>query len=224
MPTSRGSSNIIDLQNYRQEHQPRLVRIAPELDGMEMLYSNDTSKDRMFSLKILFWGLYDNGQVSGLVPWLKELVACTSLSDPLHGHWQGYNDPGIDRVYREAPLHKQAELQAAAEYFRYEGTPSNDIVQELPDTLGTHAVLTHNGFRTFLLTEVISWRLLANGQTQGMLVDESRMQMTPVLPGDPCLYPADSIPEFRYFFQHRIANKIKQHDPDTLSAMYTLID
>ncbi len=216
--------NIISLHDYRERKHPRLIRLAPELDNLEMLYSNDTSNERMFSLKILFWGLYDDGTVAGLVPWLKGLIDCPSLRDPLNGHWQGYHDPGIDRVFIDAPRHKIIELNASCEYFCYEGNHQTDIIQELPDTLGTHAVLTHNGFRSFLLTEVVSWRLLANGLIQGMLVDQSRLQSTPVLPGDNCLYPADSNPEFKYFFQHRIANKIKQRDPDTLTAMYTLID
>lgn len=218
------SAHIVSMQDFRDRKSPHIIRLAPELDGLEMLYSNDTAKERMFSLKILFWGLYSDGSVAGLVPWLRDIVSCPSLRDPLNGHWQGYHDPGIDRIFMDAPAHKIAELQSSAEYFRYEGNNASDIVQELPDTLGTHAVLTHNGFRSFLLTEVVSWRLLSGGQLQGLLIDESRLSVTPVLPGDPCLYPAGSNPEFKYFFQHRIANKIKERDPETLSAMYTLID
>ncbi len=220
----RQADNILSLQDYRNRKQPRLLRIAPELDGLEMLYSNDSARERSFSVRILFWGLREDGCTVGLIPWLRSMLECPSLHDPLNGHFVGYHDPGIDRIFHEAPAHKVAELRAAADYFRYEAQPPSAIIQELPDVLGTHAALTHDGFRSFLLCEVVSWRLLADGQLQGMLIDQSRLRSTPVLPGDACLYPAESNPDFRYFFQHRVANKIKQRDPDTLAAIYTLIE
>lgn len=221
----KNTSNIISMDSFRSRQKAsRLIRIAPEMDGLEMLYSNDTAQNRMFSLKILFWGLRENGDVIGLVPWLRDIVACTELNDPLNGHWEGYHDPGINRVFHQAPKHKIVELESSAEYYRWENADTTDILQELPDSLGTHAVMTHNGFRSFILTEVVSWRLYGDGHMEGMLIDESRMKSTPVLPGDTCLYPANHNPEFRYYFQHRIANKIKEHDPETLAAMYTLIE
>ena len=75
-----------------------------------------------------------------------------------------------------------------------------------------------------MLIEVTSWRLLANGDLQGMLVDESKVKTTPVLLGDPSLYSAQSDPNFKYFFQHRIANKIKEQDPEALAAISLLMD
>ncbi len=218
------AGTVLSMQDYRERRRPRILRIAPELDGLEMLYSNDSAREQSFSLRILFWGLREDGQTVGMVPWLRTLIECPSLCDPLNGHFVGYHDPGIDRVFHEAPPHKVAELQSAAEYFRYDRQTDGAIIQELPDLLGTHAALTHDRFRSFLLCEVISWRLLADGQVQGMLIDPSRLKSTPVLPGDACLYPAASNPDFRYYFQHRVANKIKQRDPDTMAAIYTLIE
>src|SRR5690554_5614649 len=73
------TENVVDLftgKSLSELHDQRFVRLAPELDGLEMLYSNDTSDDRLFSLKILCWGLRANGEVVALVPWLNDIVAC----------------------------------------------------------------------------------------------------------------------------------------------------
>ena len=69
--------NVIDIFSGRslsQLHDERIIRLSPELDGLEMLYSNDASDGRMFSLQILCWGLQANGKVVGLVPWLNEIL------------------------------------------------------------------------------------------------------------------------------------------------------
>jgi hypothetical protein len=57
-----------------------------------------------------------------------------------------------------------------------------------------------------------------------MLADESKVKSTPVLPGDECLYPAQSRDSFRYFFQHQIANKLKDEDPEALAAISMLVE
>jgi|TARA_B110000967_G_C18658443_1_gene446935 hypothetical protein len=49
-----------------------------------------------------------------------------------------------------------------------------------------------------------------------MLIDESKFLNTPVLPGDDCLYAADQTGDFRYFFQHATANKLKLQDPEAI--------
>jgi hypothetical protein len=71
---------------------------------------------------------------------------------------------------------------------------------------------------------VISWRLQANGNVSGMLVDDDKIVDTPVLPGDNCLFAANSNEAFRYFFQHHIANKIKAQDPEAIAAISSLVD
>ena len=37
--------------------QPRIVRISPEVDGISMLYSNFTSTDKLYSMKLVCWAL-----------------------------------------------------------------------------------------------------------------------------------------------------------------------
>jgi hypothetical protein len=202
----------------------KLIRIAPELDGLEMLYSNAENPDKLFSVRVLAWGLRSNGEVVGLVPWLDELVACDEINDPLNGQWQGYYDQGVDELFFTAPLHKVVELETAADYYEYQCQSEQDIIQEMPDTIGTHAVLSEDGFKSITLKEVISWRLLNNGKVEAMLIDESKMISTPVLPGDECLYVADKNKDFRYFFQHHIANKLKSKDPEAIAAISLLKD
>ena len=219
-------SNVIDLFSGRplDDVEDRIVRIAPELDGLEMLYTNDSSTDRLYSLKVVCWALKESGEVVGMVPWLNEVVPCTEIDDPLNGRWEGYRDPGTNDIFYTPPRHKTIELELAEKFYHAERTPTEDIIQEIPDAIGTHAVLTENGFRSFVLIEVLSWRLMADGTVHAMLVDEDKVKSTPVLPGDPCLYSAQDHSEFKYFFQHRIANKIKEQDPEALAAISMLIE
>lgn len=221
------SDNVVDLftrKPWSEQFSRRLIRLAPELDGLEMVYSNPTHPNRLFAIKILCWGLRADGEVVGLVPWLHDLLPCDEIDDAVTGHWEGYYDPGVDDVFFEAPLHKVIELESAAEYYDYECENDSDITQEIPDTIGTHAVLSHDGFKTLLLKEVVSWRLHYDGTTTGMLVDESRITTTPILPGDECLYPVSEEADFRYYFQHHIANKIKAQDPEALAAISLLTE
>ncbi len=218
--------NVVDFFSGKpvSEITDRIIRIAPELDGLEMLYSNDSSSDRLYSLKVVCWCMKESGDVVGMVPWLNEVIACTDINDSLNGHWEGYRDPGTNDIFYEAPLHKVVELEASSKYYTYENTTSDSIIQEIPDGIGTHVVLADNGFKSFVLIEVLSWRLLADGRIQAMLVNEDAVQSTPVLPGDDCLYPAQEKEDFRYFFQHGIANKIKERDPEALAAISMLIE
>ncbi len=218
--------NVYDIFSGRPlfDSQKKIIRISPELDGMEMLYSNDSAPSKLYSLKIVCWALREDGEVVGLVPWLNEIVSCTEINDPLNGRWEGYRDPGINEIFYSPPTHKVLELETSSEYYEYQADSPSDIIQEIPDVIGTHAVLTNDGFHNFSLVEVLSWRLQADGSIQGMLIDDTKVTSTPVLPGDQCLYPAQEQPQFRYFFQHRIANKIKEQDPEALAAISLLIE
>lgn len=219
--------NVIDLftgKPYTSLSDSRFIRLAPELDGLEMLYSNEASGEKLFSLKILCWALRANGEVVGLVPWLDDIIACPDIEDPLNGTFEGYYDPGIDELFFEPPIHKVVEVETAAEYYDYQCEHPKDTVQEIPDTIGTHAVLSDTGFRSLILQEVVSWRLHNDGSICGMIVDEKKVESTPVLPGDNCLYPAQTHGAFRYFFQHHIANKIKSEDPEALAAISLLVE
>lgn len=220
-----GHQNVYNIFTGRPVCDKLLVkRIAPELDGLEMLYSNDSSPDKLFSLKIVNWALMDDGEVVGMVPWLNDIVPCPEINDPLNGRWEGYRDPRTNDIFYAAPQHKIAELNAASDFYKHRHYHGDEIIQEIPDAIGTHAVLTDNGFASFVLIEVLSWRLMGDGSVHAMLVDEQKISSTPVLPGDPCLYSAQEHPEFRYFFQHRIANKIKEQDPEALAAISMLIE
>ncbi len=225
--SNTSTNNVIDFFTGRPLNQlnNKILRIAPELDQMEILYSNDSSY-HLYSLKIVCWALREQGDVVAMVPWLNRIVACTELKDPLNGRWEGYRDPTLidGQVFFTPPPHKILELETAAHYYQTDDAEDEDILQEIPDVIGTHAVLTHNGFHSFTLAQVLSWRLLANGSLHGMLIDERKITSTPVLPGDRCLFPSQSHPDFKYFFQHAIANKIKSQDPEALAAIALLVE
>jgi len=225
--SDRDKDNVIDIfsgKSYSSLRDSRFVRLSPELDGLEMLYSNETSGDKLYSLKVLCWALRANGEVVGLVPWLEDIVACPDIEDPLNGMWEGYYDPGIDELFFEPPIHKVVELETAAEYYDCICEQPSDIIQEIPDTIGTHVVFANKGFTSLVLQEVVSWRLLHDGTVSGMIADEKKVESTPVLPGDDCLYAAQQNGQFRYFFQHHIANKIKSEDPEALAAISMLVE
>lgn len=233
-------ANVIQLGHYRAQRAVRsqqLIRLAPELDGLSLLYSNQHSGGRLFAMQLLCWGLRRDGEVLGLLPWLNRLTPCTDLDDPVTGRFEGYYDPLSQTTFTDPPRHKVLELQSAARYFgssiEVDAVPADEtdtlaasrsVVQEIPDTIGTHAMLVESNADDLLLAEVLSWRLCSDGSTHAMLVDDNEVVSTPVLPGDDCLYAADQRPEFRYFFQHHIANQIKAHDPAAMEAIALLLD
>ena len=67
MPTMALDSpldNVIDIFTRKplsELSNNKLIRIAPELDGLEMLYSNAENPQKLFSIKILASGLRFNG-------------------------------------------------------------------------------------------------------------------------------------------------------------------
>ncbi len=219
--------NVIDIFSRKPLSElanSPFIRLSPELDGLEMLYSNKTHPGKYFALKILCWGLRESGEVVGLVPWMTDIVPCPAIEDPLEGQFEGYYDPGIDEIFFEPPEHKIIELETSASYYQYHCTTPDEVVQEIPDNIGTHAVLASKLPNTLMLTEVISWQLHCNGEIHAMLVDAEKCHNTPVLPGDDCLYSAQEYPDFRYFFQHTIANKLKEQDPEALAAIAALVE
>ena len=219
--------NVIDIFTRKplsEAQSNKLIRIAPELDGLEMLYCNADNKDKLYSVKVLAWGLRLSGEVVGLVPWLDELTPCDEINDQINGQWQGYYDEGVDEIFYSAPLHKIVELETAADYYEYQCDSDREIIQEMPDTIGTHAVLSADKFKSIILKEVVSWRLHQDGSVTGMLIDDDKVLSTPVLPGDDCLFEADQCDHFRYYFQHHIANKLKSKDPEALAAISLLVE
>lgn len=221
------TENVIDIrtgERWTEERSRRFIRLSPEIDGLEMLYTNELHPEKLFSVKILCWGLRADGDIVGLAPWLDKIQPCTDIDDPLHGTWQGYYDPGIEEVFFEPPEHKMLELDGAAEYYQYDCATEDDVIQEIPDVIGTHAVLSDDGFSSITLSEVVSWELRHSGDIFAMLIDEEKVSTTPVLPGDDCLYSAYNNPSFQYFFQHNIANKLKNKDPEAIAAIAMLLD
>lgn len=219
--------NVFDIRTgktWSETSSERFIRLSPEMDGLEMLYTNELHPEKLFSVKILCWGLRANGDIVGLAPWLDRIQACPEINDPLHGTWQGYYDPGIEEVFFDPPEHKVLELDGAAEYYQYDCHTEEDVIQEIPDVIGTHAVLSDDGFSSITLSEVVSWELRHNGDIIAMLIDEEKVTTTPVLPGDDCLYPAYKSTSFQYFFQHNIANKLKKKDPEAIAAIAMLLD
>ena len=68
------TDNVVDLftgKPYSSRLNRRIIRLAPELDGLEMIYSNETHPNKLFSVKVLCWALRADGEVVGLVPWLR---------------------------------------------------------------------------------------------------------------------------------------------------------
>ena len=110
-------------------------------------------------------------------------------------------------------------MDAALRFF---GKPADHSCPEIPDTIGTHAVFSEDEFATLSLLEVVSWRLYGDGTARPLVADEAAVTQTPALRGDHCLVPAQKEPDFRYFFQHGIANRLKEHDPEALAAIAML--
>ena len=228
--TSNSNSNVIDIfskKSLNEQKNERFIRLSPEYDGLCMLYStNKTSTEKLYTMRILCWAIRNSGEVVALVPWLDKILPCEELEDPFHGQFEGYYDLANEQVLYHPPPHKVIELETAASYYDsdacYSGT--DNVIQEIPDAIGTHAMLLANDQNSLILTEVLSWRLLNDGHLQAMLINEGLVYVTPVLPGDPCLYPAEESANFRYFFQHQIANQIKSEDPDALAAIALLLD
>lgn len=219
--------NVIDMFTRKpldEANLHQIVRIAPELDGMEMLYSNDANPGKLFSMKILCWALMRDGTVDALIPWLNKIVPARELNDPLNGRWEGYFDKVHDHAFFDVPDYKAAELENAATYYPAIESDEPAIVQEIPDTIGTHAIMTDDQFKTIVLVHVTSWRLFTDGRILAMVADDKKVENTPVLPGDECLFAAQNHEHFHYFFHYVIANKIKNGDPEALAAFTHLVE
>ena len=220
------ANNVVNLftrNAWQPENDQQIIRLSPEIDGLEMLYSNDSDPSRMFSIKILCWGINKKGEVDAMVPWLGKLQSCKELNDPLNGHWEGFFDSARHNIFFEAPDHKTKELISASHSFS-NTCDKDSVIQEIPDNIGTHAIFTTDNFKTMKLMYVISWRLHASGKIHALVADPDKVTKTPVLPGDECLEVAQEIEGFKYFFHHAIANKLKNGDSNTMDAFAQLLD
>jgi len=229
MSTAPTSAKVIDLFTG-QEHQPlahhHVVRLAPELDGFEALYSNNHGHpevgQEVFCVSILFWALLDDGSFVGMIPWFDQLIICPDLNCPEKGFFQGYYDPGLGETIPQVPEHKCVELITAADYFDFEPDDKVFTVQELPDTCGSHAVFSADQFENFTMVEVFSWRLYSDGKVLAQIINNDRVTGWPVLVGDDCLESCNDAPDFTNFFQYRVAVNIKQQDASTMAVLAQL--
>ncbi|MEQ6918494.1 hypothetical protein [Halomonas aquatica] len=225
IPQSPRSAQVIDLEAMRQRQlaRRRLVRLSPELDNLEMVYQLASDSDTLYGMPLLAWGLQEDGEVVGLVPWMEALTPCHRLDDTEHGQFIGYRDPETEELFDQPPEHKVLELEHAAAYFDYEETDETTMIQQLPETQGTHALCMDEGDAPWQLKQVFGWRLYSDGAVEALLADERLARTTPILPGDPCLYPGHSQHRVVYFFQRQIANRIRQEDPTTLEALALMV-
>lgn len=221
-------NNVVDLFSRRPLHDPKqkeFVRIAPELDGLAMVYSHPSDPHALFALRLIGWGLQRNGNVVGIVPWLEDILPATDAEDPRGGRWQGYYDIESDTVFTEPPEHKVLELRSAYDAYEYsdDGCLAPVVLQEMHDTTGTHVVLLQGDPDRFQVIEVFSWRLYSNGQIEAMLVDESLVVNTPVLLGDESLFPSSALEGTCFYFQYQIANQIKRQEPEAIQALLRMM-
>lgn len=225
IPLSPRPARVIDLELMRQRQRARrrLIRLAPELDSLEMVYRLASNPDTLYGMPLLAWGLREDGEVVGLVPWMEALTPCHRLDDPDHGSFVGYRDPETEELFESAPEHKVLELEHAAAYFDYEDTSETTLIQQLPETQGTHALCMDEGDAPWQLKQVFGWRLYNDGSVEALLADERLVESTPILPGDACLYPGHSRHRVVYFFQRQIANRIRHEDPVTLEALALMV-
>ena len=239
--TPSDHSNVINLftgKSVDEDTQKQVTHICPEPNGIRMLYSNPRKPDRLIAIPVLCWGLRLDGEVVGLVPWLNEVADCTRIDEHVGVTWEGYYWEGDNTIFFEAPELVIAQLSAAArfapcdgntalaysdEYPTCDGEDYVDILQEIPDQVGTHALIVNDDDETLTLTPVLSWALDSNGQLHGMLVDEKQAQQSPVIPGDECLYSADLEHNFRCYFQRDIAHQIQAENPETLAAIEQML-
>ena len=216
-PSRPQVSNVISMADHIEKHQhhSQWVRLAAETDNLSILYSNQhSSSQKYYSMKILCWALSDKGEVSAVVPWMNKVTSCLELNDAYYGHWQGYYNPNTQELFDDAPNHKVLELNSALEYFGgIDGNPET-VIQEIPDTIGTHAMLNNSTNSQLTLTDVLSWQLLGDGHLEAMIIDEELVNETPILPGADCLYPASENPDFKYFFPHK--NELSQWHVDAI--------
>ncbi|MFG6667600.1 hypothetical protein ACGK9R_10865 [Halomonas sp. HNIBRBA4712] len=225
IPHSPHSAQVIDLETARQRQQARkcVIRLAPELDGLEMVYQLAASPDTYYGLPILAWGLRDDGDVVGLVPWMDGLSPCSELESHENGRFFGYRDPETEEIFDAPPEHKYAELTAAADYFEYEASKDVALIQQIPDVLGTHALCMNREDAPWHMKPVFGWRLYSNGTMEALLADEEKAHLTPIILGDACLFDAHARYQTVYFFQRHIANRILEEDPATLEALSMMV-
>lgn len=222
------TNNVIDIFSGKpvgESVTEFIVRLLPETDGLCLLHSFYLQDEQLTIIPIVCWALLKDGSVAAMVPWKGSLRICLEFDNPELGYFHGFYDPVLDSISDAPPLHKAVCLNAMAEHFKEHHLLRNDgIVQEIPDIIGTHALMVDEDFSNLTIAEVLSWQLLGNGQVRGMLADYEKVVVGPVLMGDECLYSVEEHPRFRLYLQHHIANQIKLRDPEAIADITRLLD
>lgn len=218
-PGTTPSAQILPFPSTPTRRQA-IVALSPEFQGYCLLYSHHAlSTEKLYAIRILCWARLADGRDVALVPWLSGVARCSDLNHADTGLFQGYYDPVTERRFSAPPDHHQAALNSLVSHAN---TPSSGVLQEIPDLTGSHAALL-NDSHEFQLEPIVSWQLLACGTMQAMIAKPENVTQQPVLPGDPCLYPATEAIGLRYYFQYHIANQIKRGGEMSARALNSLI-
>lgn len=197
--------------------------IQPESSGIKMVYRNNPHEERYIAVPILCWGITSTGEIVGLVPWVSELLDCKTIAAKFDICWEGYYSSDGDQVFTEPPQLIKDSLQLQQRYLGQHPKKANhNVIQEIFDAVGTHAMLVHPESDSIVLTAVVSWCLLGDGSIQPRVADEDKPYKYPILAGDDCLYNVMDNPGFRCFFQREIAEQIRNRDPETIEAIERL--
>ncbi len=227
-------TNIVNLftgKPFEAVSKSKIVRVCNDTSSIKMLYSNYDNPDRLIAVPLLCWALYEDGTVTGILPWIDEILSCEEVQEKYNVNWEGYYDPNFETIFDEAPEEITAYLTVASRFIDEKvyqvkqdpvTTEELKIAQEIPDSVGTHALLLDEVSETLVLTSVISWVLTAEGELQGMIADDEHVDKLPVLPGDNCLTVSQFQEQFRCFFQRDIAEQIRMQNPETMEAIEML--
>jgi len=225
--TDNTNAEVVSLfsgQVYQPNRDHKIVRLSPEFDHIEALYSDSHGNgEEVYRANILFWALLSNGSVVGMIPWLDRLIFCNELIYPGIGAFLGYFDPGVNELLTVVPEHKYTELKSAADHFHSVTGNEEVIVQELPDTSGTHVIFSVDQLQSFTMREVFSWQLLSSGKTQATVINLQDVESWPVLMGDAALSVCQDDEEFYGFLQYQVAVALKQNDSSLKQHLRRLI-
>ena len=142
--------------------ESRVVSVFPETGGLHMVYRNHATDDRSIAVPILCWAQCANGSVVAMVPWVNELIDCTTLSERFDVIWEGYYDEANMELFTAPPAivceHLRTQgLHGFSTTKRQSTKDGTSVVQEFQDHIGTHAILIDPTQESITLTAVVSW-------------------------------------------------------------------
>jgi len=220
--TDNKLNNVISLSSRQYLNATRaakIIQILPESSGVKMLYRTDSTSDDYITIPIICWALLEDHSVVGMAPWINKILDCETIAKEFDLAWDGFYDEASNETTKFPPGFAVAMLTTAARFNQNQPDAKEGIIQEIPDQMGTHAMLIDSVSKSMTLTHVVSWCLDQQGELHGMLADNTKVTKLPIVAGDPCLYPADQEKKFRCYFQRDIAEKIRKRDRSALDAL-----